>query len=195
MKIVLASKSASRRALLTGAGLTYEAVGADVDEAEIKSKELRTGATPAEIALTLAIAKAKAACSPGALTIGGDQVLEFEGVLYDKPTSVDEARTRLLAMAGKPHFLRSGLALFRGQNLIWTHKETSTLWFRDFTAQDVDDYFQDVGDRVLATVGAYELEGPGVRLFERTEGDYFSILGLPLLPLLDALRREGALKW
>lgn len=194
-KIVLASKSASRRALLDGVGLTYEAVGSEVDEGTIKTAELAAGSTPADVAEVLAVAKARAVARPGTYTIGGDQVLEFEGDLFDKPVSMDEARHRLIEMAGKPHYLRAGLALFRDEDLIWTCRDTSTLWMRPIGPGEIDAYLETVGTRVLATVGAYELEGPGVRLFNRIEGDYFSILGLPLMPLLARLREEGAMTW
>lgn len=195
MKIVLASKSSSRKALLEGAGVAFEAVNSSVDETAMKAEMLGRGHSPADIAEALAIAKAKAVSSAGQLTIGGDQVLEFQGQLFDKPESREEAMERLLMMAGKSHFLRSGMALYRDNTCIWTHRETSTLTLRLLTRADVDAYFEEVGYRVLATVGAYELEGPGVRLFERVEGDFFSILGLPLLPLLARLREEGALSW
>ncbi|MGV6820857.1 MAG: Maf family protein [Parvularcula sp.] len=195
MKIVLASKSSSRKALLDGANVPYEAVGSAVDEAALKTKMVQAGQSPADVAEALAIAKAEVVAKDGQLTIGGDQVLEFQGQLFDKPETLEEAGERLLAMAGKAHFLRSGIALFRGRECVWTYRETSTLTLRPLTRADVDAYFNAVGERVLATVGAYELEGPGVRLFERVEGDFFAILGLPLLPLLARLREEGALPW
>lgn len=195
-RLVLASKSASRRALLSGAGLTFDAMGSDVDEGVIKDAELARGQTPSQIALTLATAKALA-CSvdADALVIGGDQVLEFDGVLYDKPESLEAAADRLEAMAGQTHYLRGGLVLAQDGKIVWQHQETSSLTMRQASRAEIDAYLEEVGPRVLNTVGAYELEGPGVRLFSQVAGDYFSILGLSLLPLLAELRRRGVLPW
>ncbi len=195
-RIILASKSASRRALLDGAGVPFEAVGSGVDEDIIKGQEKAKGASPAAIALALARAKALAVQADAEdLVIGGDQVLDFKNTLYDKPKSMGEAAERLTAMAGQTHYLRGALCLAQGGDVIWSHEETSALTMRAASREEVEAYLNSVGDRVLRTVGAYELEGPGVRLFEKIEGDYFSILGLPLLPLLDALRTRGVLLW
>lgn len=196
-KIILASKSASRRMLLEGAGIPFEARGSGVDEDVIKAEKLAQGTSPADIALALAEAKALA-CTEGAedaLVIGGDQVLEFDGQLFDKPQNMTEAADRLFAMAGRAHHLRAGLVLAQRGEVVWRHRGSSTLTMRPLTREEIDAYLAKVGERVLATVGAYELEGPGVRLFEAIEGDYFTILGLPLLPLIGALRDQGALPW
>ncbi|WOI53313.1 Maf family protein [Parvularcula sp. LCG005] len=195
-KIVLASKSLSRQALLSGTGLTFDARASDVDESVIKAAELAKGTSPADIALLLAEAKALACnVAPDDIVIGGDQVMEFDGRLYDKPLDIAEAKTRLHDMAGREHHLRSGLVLAQGGEIIWRHQDTATLWMRPVTHAELDGYFDVVGDRVLATVGAYELEGPGVRLFERIEGDYFTILGLSVMPLMAALRARGLIPW
>lgn len=196
MSLVLASRSASRRAVLDGAGIIYDARPSDIDEGAVKSRELAKGKTPAEIALILAEEKALAcAAAPEELVIGADQVMEFDGRLYDKPGSLKEASGRLLAMAGDTHFLRSGLVLAKAGQIVWRHRDSSALTMRKVSEDEVASYFETVGDRVLRTVGAYELEGEGVRLFEKIEGDYFSILGLPLLPLLAELRARDILSW
>lgn len=194
--IVLASRSGSRRALLGGAGVPFDARPSDIDEAAVKSRELAAGKTPADVALILAEEKAKACeASKDELVIGADQVMEFEGRLYDKPVSMEEAGARLSGMAGKTHYLRSGLVLAQGGEIVWRHRGSAELTMRPASPEDIGYYLDTVGDRVLATVGAYELEGEGVRLFEKIEGDYFTILGLPLLPLLGELRARGALPW
>ncbi|MEM9422103.1 MAG: Maf family protein [Pseudomonadota bacterium] len=195
-RLVLASKSASRRALLEGADVPFVAMGSDVDEDVIKTAEKAAGRTPAEIALALAKAKAMAlAKDADDLVIGGDQVLDFQGVLYDKPKSLEEAKVRLLSMAGETHYLRGALCLAQAGKIVWSYEETSTLTMRPLSAARIDAYLSVVGTRVLRTVGAYELEGPGVRLFSEIEGDYFSILGLSLLPLLDELRQRNIIPW
>ena len=193
-RIVLASKSASRRAILDGAGVDYEAVSPGVDEDAIKRTH---EGDPASLAQRLADEKALAVDAPGdreggALVIGGDQVLEWEGRAWDKPKDLGEARERLLAMAGTPHRLLGGLSLAQDGAVVWRHASVATLFMRRLTEADVDRYLAEAGERVLATVGAYELEGLGARLFEAVEGDFFAILGLDLLPLLAELRRRGA---
>ena len=194
--IVLASRSGSRRALLGGAGVAFEARPSDIDEAAVKTQELAAGKTPAEVALILAEEKAKACAASGdELIIGADQVMEFEERLYDKPVSMEEAGERLAQMAGKTHYLRSGLVLARAGEIVWRHRDSAALTMRQAGPREIGHYLDTVGERVLATVGAYELEGEGVRLFEKIEGDYFTILGLPLLPLLGELRARGELPW
>ena len=192
MRIVLASKSASRRAILDGAGVPFEAHAADVDEAAVKA---RHEGDPASLALRLAELKALAVKAPGTLVIGGDQVLEFEGEAYDKPRTRAEAAARLTLMAGRTHDLRSGLALALDGAVVWRHRSSSALTMRAMDRASVDAYLEAAGDGVLATVGAYELEAAGARLFDKVEGDYFAILGLDLLPLLAELRARGALPW
>lgn len=194
--LILASKSFSRRSLLEGAGLKFTAVDSGVDEAAIKTASLEKGRAPRDIAMELAEAKALAIDPPqDALVIASDQVLEFEERLYDKPETMDEARHRLIAMAGKVHFLRSGLVLAQGGDIVWRHAGTASLAMRDATEAEIDAYLDAAGDEILQTVGAYRLEGEGVRLFKQLEGDYFTILGLALLPLLAELRRREVLSW
>ncbi|RFB05412.1 Maf family protein [Parvularcula marina] len=196
MSLVLASRSASRRALLDGAGILYDARPADIDEGVVKARELLRGKTPAEIALILAEEKALACAASGdEFVIGADQVMEFDGELYDKPVSLEEAGDRLFEMAGKIHYLRSGLVLAKGGEIIWRHRGSASLTMRKTSRDEIASYLETVGERVLATVGAYKLEGEGVRLFENIEGDYFTILGLPLMPLLAELRAREVLAW
>ena len=191
-RIVLASRSASRRAILDGAGVPYEAVAPGVDEDAVKRTH---EGDPASLAQRLADEKAMAVDAPGALVIGGDQVLEWESRAWDKPKDIGEARARLLAMAGTPHRLLGGLSLGLDGEVVWRHASIATLFMRPVTEAEVDAYLDEASDNVLATVGAYELEGRGARLFEAVEGDFFAILGLDLLPLLAELRRLGALSW
>ena len=188
-RIVLASQSASRRAILTNAGIAHEAVSPGVDEDAVK--RAHTG-TPGELAQRLADAKALAVDAPDALVIGGDQVLAWDGRAWDKPKDTDEARTRLRAMSGTPHRLLGGLSLAQDGEVVWRHASVATLFQRDLSPAEIDRYLTEAGDRVLGTVGAYELEGLGARLFDAVEGDFFAILGLDLLPLLAELRRRGA---
>ena len=191
-RIVLASQSASRRAILDGAGVPYEAVSPGVDEDAVKRTH---EGDPASLARRLADEKALAVDARGALVIGGDQVLEWDGRAWDKPRDLNEARERLLAMAGTPHRLLGGLSLVRDGAVIWRHASVASLFMRPLTEAEADAYLDEAGDGILATVGAYELEGRGARLFEGIEGDFFAILGLDLLPLLAELRRLGALPW
>ena len=193
-RLVLASKSAARAALLAGAGLSFETVGAGVDETPIKAGMIRRGAAPREIARVLAEEKAKAGSTRHAgLVIGADQTLDLDGTLIDKADSLAEARLRLLELRGREHRLHSGVAVARADEILFTHVETATLTVRAFSEAWLDDYLDRNGLEILGSVGCYQLEGEGVQLFDRIEGDYFTILGLPLLPLLGFLRQEHAL--
>ncbi len=197
MRLILASRSASRRALLTSAGVEFEAIAADLDETAVKA---RHEGTPAALALRLAELKALALFKRGLaagddLVIGGDQVLEFEAEAFEAPGSREEAAARLERMAGHTHHLRGGLVLAQRGEAVWRHESTAALTMRAMGREAIDAYLDAAGEGVLATVGAYELEGLGARLFERVEGDHFAILGLDLLPLLAELCRRGALPW
>ena len=190
--IVLASKSASRRAILEGAGVPFEARDAGVDEDALKARHV---GGPASLAMMLAERKALAVDAPGALVIGGDQVLEFAGEAYDKPKSREEALTRLVQMSGGIHHLRAGLVLAQDGEVVWRHASSSALTMRKLSPEAAGAYLAAAGEGVLHTVGAYELEGLGARLFTAVEGDYFQVLGLDLLPLLAELRRRDAVAW
>lgn len=192
MSVILASKSAARRAVLDGAGVTYEATVAGVDEEAVKAAMLAEGASPRDVADALAELKAvKVSRARPGLVIGADQTLEFEGGLYDKAETVTAARDRLTALRGKPHRLHSAVVVARDGQPIWREMATATLTMRDFSDGFLDDYLAREGEAALGSVGCYRLEGPGAQLFAKIEGDYFAILGLPLLGLLDLLRRHG----
>ena len=190
--IVLASRSAARRAMLAQAGLDFQAMDAGVDEGAIKTRMLTDAAAPLQIAQALAEAKALAAgADPQALVIGSDQVLELDGALIDKAETLDVAADRLWSMRGRPHRLHSAVALVQDGAVVWRGADTAQLWMRDFSRQFLDDYLAREGEAVLSSVGCYRLEGLGAQLFDRIEGDYFTVLGMPLWPLLDALRSRG----
>ena len=196
-RLVLASGSSARRELLENAGIGFDVDPADVDEEAIRDSLLARdgGAAPGEIAMRLAEAKAAAVSArhPEALVIGADQVLEFEGRPLDKAPSMDAARAVLLALCGKTHALHSAVVLCGGGTTIWRGIDTARLTLRAFSEAALDDYLAKAGPRVLSSVGSYQIEGPAIQLFERIEGEHATILGMPLLPLIHALRREGAL--
>jgi septum formation protein len=194
-RLVLASASAARLALLRGAGLAVEAQPAHIDEAEIKAAAQADGASPDETALLLAELKAAriARREPDALVIAADQLLVCGDDWFDKPPTLDAARDQLRALRGRTHMLVTAVVCQRGEARIWHHVARPSLAMRDFSDGFLDAYLAAEGDALTASVGAYRLEGMGVQLFERIEGDYFSILGLPLLPLLGFLRQHGAL--
>ncbi|HEY2708994.1 MAG TPA: Maf family protein [Caulobacteraceae bacterium] len=193
--IVLASKSASRAAVLTGAGVPFEAASPGVDEAEAKARLLADGAGPAAVAEHLAEAKAIAGSKlrPDALVIGADQTLDLDGRLFDKAESLAEARERLTVFRGRRHQLHSAVVVARAGEAVWRVVESPSLTMRDVSDAYLDAYIARNGETLLGSVGCYMLEGEGVQLFEAIEGDYFAILGLPLLPLLRFLRSAGAL--
>ncbi|MFI4936651.1 MAG: Maf family protein [Caulobacterales bacterium] len=192
--VVLASKSASRAAILRGAGVTFEIVGADVDEGAEKDRLAAEGAGPKAVAEHLAALKAASVSRTcEGLVIGADQTLDLAGALYDKAETLSDARERLMALRGKPHHLHSAVAVARDGAAIWRLTQSPRLTMRAFSDAFLESYLARGGETLLGSVGCYLLEGEGAQLFERIEGDYFAILGLPLLPLLDLLRREGAL--
>jgi len=193
--IVLASGSASRAAILRGAGVSFEIAPAGVDEGAEKQRLLADGAGPRGVAERLAELKAETVSAerPAALVIGADQTLELDGVLYDKAASLGDARARLTALRGRRHQLHAATVVARAGQAVWRMTESPALTMRAFSDAFLDGYLQRNRVAVLGSVGCYQLEGEGAQLFEAVEGDYFAILGLPLLPLLDFLRREGAL--
>jgi septum formation protein len=194
LSVILASKSAARRAVLDGAGVPYEAVVAGVDEDAVKASLLAEGCGPREVADALAELKAiRVSRGRDALVIGADQTLDLDGRLYDKVADVAAARQRLMELRGRTHKLHSAVVVARDGTPIWREVATSKLTMRDFTDDFLDGYLAAEGEAALGSVGCYRLEGPGAQLFARIEGDYFGILGLPLLGLLDLLRRHGEL--
>ena len=192
--IILASKSVARTAVLTGAGVAFETHVSGVDEDAVKTALLGQGGTPRDVADALAELKAvKISRGRPGFVIGADQTLEFEGGLYDKAETVEAARTRLKLLRGKPHKLHSAVVVAKDGQPIWREIATCTLTMRDFSDDYLETYLATEGADALGSVGCYRLEGPGAQLFSKIEGDTFAILGLPLLGLLDLLRKHGAL--
>jgi septum formation protein len=191
--VVLASKSVVRRRLLAAAGVPFEAAESGVDEA-IRKAAL-TARTPEVIAETLAEAKALQASTafPDTLVIGADQTLDVGGRLFDKAETLDQARAQLIMLRGRAHQLHTALAVARNGRVLWRETASSTLTMRAFTDAYLDAYLARNPGAALASVGCYELEGEGAQLFDWIDGDYFAILGLPLLGLLKFLREQGAL--
>ena len=192
--LILASKSPARRAVLAGAGVPFEAASSGVDEEAAKARLLAAGAGPRAVAEALAEEKA-VAVSRGRpeLVLGADQTLEFEGRLYDKAETYHEARERLRLLRGRPHQLHSAVVVAEGGAPVWRETVSATLTMRDFSDAFLEGYLAAEGEAVLGSVGCYRLEGLGAQLFTDIEGDYFTILGLPLMGLLDLLRRRGVL--
>ena len=191
--LLLASRSAARRTLLEAAGIPIELHAADIDE---RGLEAGAGsAVPAEIAALLARAKASmiAALRPGRLVLGADQTLALGAKRFAKPADRAAARTQLGALSGRTHELHSAIAFMKDATMLFEYVGSARLTMRALSDRFLDSYLDMVGDAATASVGAYQIEGPGVQLFERVEGDYFTILGLPLLAALDFLRRRGCL--
>ncbi len=191
--LVLASASASRRRVLAAAGLCFEAVAAGVDEDEIKQSLRAEGAQAVQVAETLAELKAAriSARRPGALVVGADQMLACEGRWYDKPADAATAVEQLLALAGRTHSLESSVCVLHNGTRLWHHNAVCRVTMRAFDRPFAERYLAAAGPAALESVGGYQLEGLGVQLFSRIEGDFFEILGLALLPLLGFLRERG----
>lgn len=191
-RLVLASASKARRALLTQAGLAFDVTTADIDEDAV-IQDMKTKSGPHDIALELARQKALSVArkNADALVIGGDQVLSCEGRLYTKAQNDREARKNLETLRGKTHHLVSAVCVAHGGDILWEHAETAGLTMKNWSADFLDTYMSGAGDALTKAVGCYELEGLGAWLFDKIEGDYFTILGLPLLPLLQFLETKG----
>lgn len=189
-RLILASGSAARADMLRRAGLAFDVRPAAVDEDAAKLSLKAEGATAHQLADTLAELKAArvSAQAPGAFVIGSDQVLVLDGSWFDKPADRDEAKRNLKALAGNSHQLISAAVVVRDGQRLWGHADHATLLMRPLTDAFIDLYLDAAGDAVLGSVGCYQLEGLGAQLFQRVDGDYFTILGMPLLPLLDFLR-------
>lgn len=190
-RLILASKSAARRAVLTDAGVPFTVQVADVDEDALKTP----GVDPVELAVELARAKALAVSrhDAEAWVLGADQTLAFDGGLVSKAPTLEAARERLIAMRGRTHRLHSGAALARNGQVVWSGVDTVEMRMRGFSDAFLDAYLAAEGEALLACVGSYRLEGLGSQLFEAVEGDYFTVLGLPLWPVLAELRRAGVI--
>ena len=190
--LILASGSAIRATVLRNAGLTFEVMPPAVDEDEVKRALQAERASAEACATALAELKAQrvSAKRPDALVIGADQMLECDGAWFDKPSDRAGAAAHLRALRGKTHALVGAVVLAQGGRILWRHVERARLTMRAFDDAFIQTYLDAVGDPVLQSVGAYQLEGLGVHLFSHIDGDHYMILGLPLLPLLDILRQH-----
>lgn len=190
--LILASGSAVRARLLADAGVRFRIETSGVDEDAVKAAA-GDGIPAAEIALQLAAAKARAVSEKrgGALVVGADQMLECEGKLFDKPAHMAAAAANLRQFSGRTHRLITACCLMRDGGTVWESVETARLTMRDLSDGDIDAYLSAAGEDVLGSVGCYRLEGLGVQLFSEIDGDFFVILGLPLLALLARLREQG----
>jgi septum formation protein len=193
--LILASQSRARQAILAGAGIVFEAIPAELDE---RAVEMESGLTsPQEVADCLARAKASAvsALYPGRYVIGADQTLALGARRFSKPADRAAAAEQIAELAGNTHELHAAVAVILDRQVLFSHVSTARMTMRSLSRDTIDAYLAQAGDAVLGSVGAYQLEGLGVHLFERIEGDYFTILGMPLLPLLAFLRSRDCLRF
>lgn len=193
-RLILASKSAARQAMLEGAGVPFAVQVADVDENAVKATHDPADAAGLAVELSRVKALAVSRHDADAWVLGADQTLAFDGGLVSKAGSLEDARRQLASMRGRTHQLHSGAALARNGQVVWSGVDTVDLRMRNFSDAFLDAYLKAEGERLLACVGSYRLEGMGSQLFEAVEGDYFTVLGLPLWPVLAELRRAGVLR-
>ena len=193
--LILASKSPFRAMLMRNAGLAFSQQAARVDERIIEQTLEDTGTTPADLALILAEAKAVEVSgrNPDALVIGSDQTLSLGDEVLHKAATKEEARRRLLKLQGHTHQLNSGVVLARNGQAVWRHLSIARLTMRSLTPEFIGRHLAATGEKILGSVGCYQFEGEGLQLFEAIDGDYFTIVGLPMLPLLAELRKIGAI--
>lgn len=193
-EIILASGSASRRSLLAGAGVEARSIKPNVDEDTAKNAMRADGLSVRDQAMQLAEMKAvKVSSNESGLVIGGDQMLNLGGDAFDKPVDMEQAANHLHKLSGHSHTLETAIVIAENGSPVWRHLARPKLTVRALSDTFIESYIQTCGSPLLSTVGAYQLEGPGAQIFSKIEGDYFSILGLPLLPLLDYLRVRGVL--
>ncbi|WP_335904873.1 Maf family protein [Acidisphaera sp. L21] len=188
---MLASGSVTRRVLMEAAGLSFTVKPVAVDEAAIKEAMAADGADATETALTLADAKAMRVRDPDVLVIGCDQLLVCDGAWFDKPPDRAAARAQLVQLRGRPHELVTAVTCWRGGRSVWHHVARPVLAMRAFSDTFLDTYMEAEGEAILSSVGSYRMEGLGMQLFDRVEGEHAAILGLPMLPLLGFLRQHG----
>lgn len=191
---ILGSGSAGRRAILQNAGLDFATDRPRVDEDAVKEAFFTRGneANPADLAAILARVKAAEVSTRHDLPVlGADQILLCDKKIFSKPATMDEARQNLIALRGRTHRLISAIAVAQKEKILWSHVATAEMTMRDFSNEFLGRYLAQVGEKVLSSVGCYQIEGPGIQLFERIEADWFTIIGLPLLPFLQWLRNEN----
>lgn len=193
MIVILASTSPTRKALLSAAGLNFATVAPTTDERALCAAHPEWRAEDIAPALARAKALDVSGRSGDALVIGADQTLVLDGTAYAKPVDLDDARRQLRSLRGRTHELRSALSAARRGETVWSHESAARLTMRDWSETFLDHYVGQLGHELLTTVGGYKVEGLGIQLFSRIEGDHSTILGLPLLPLLGFLRSEGAI--
>lgn len=195
LPIILASCSAARKRLLEMAGVSFTTVAPVVDEEGIKRESASEDILSGELAIRLAQAKALAVAKShlSSIVVGADQILIVEGKRLGKPRDVAAAREQLLGLRGRSHALKTAVVCALGDRIEWTHVESAQLTMRNFTTEYLETYLAAEGPAVTESVGGYKIEGRGIQLFETIAGDYFGILGLPLLPLLRFLRSCGAI--
>ena len=193
--LVLASASKIRARLLEGAGIALEICPAAIDEGSLRDSLRAEGLDGARAAEALAEMKAQQVSRrfPGRPVLGADQILECDGAWLEKPADLDDARRQLLALRGREHTLHSSAVLVLDGARLWARGEKAVMTMRDFSDDFLAEYLARSGPSVLGSVGAYQLEAMGAQLFSRIDGDYFTILGLPLLPVIDVLREQGML--
>jgi septum formation protein len=194
-RLVLASKSPFRAMLMKNAGLAFTSEAAKVDERALEAPLQETGVTPEDVALVLAEAKALDVSSrqKDALVVGSDQTLSLGDRVFHKPSNMEDARRHLLSLSGQTHQLNSAVVLAINGETLWRHVSVARLTMRTLTPEFIGRHLAQTGDVVLSSVGAYQFEREGVQLFEKIDGDYFTIVGLPLIPLLAELRSRGAI--
>ncbi len=194
--LILASQSKSRQELLDAAGVDFTSVSAQIDEEAIKSEMRALNASAKETSMRLAVEKAMAVSEkyPSAYVIGADQILDLNGEWFSKPENLSIAHKHLKKLRNKTHLLVNGAAVVKNQKVIWCENSVVQVSMRDFSDNFLDEYLAEAGEEVCDSVGAYYLEDLGAQLVKSVEGDFFSVLGLPLLPLLECLRSCGELK-